>query len=191
MYCLNYAIKAHKNADQFDGIHHGLQRGTLLTESMEGESRTRTTAGTLEEDTRYSVVKGDTHVAFGADVLPVDFYKHGASLTQALRLMERPDGRMAGRVNSKGHERAENLVERNQAFRISRRELFDEDNPQINQFSASIDGCRKLNGYWLRISASFCCYAIVRTGDLCIGISKCLCIKLTLWKEASCLHSDV
>ncbi|SOS43049.1 hypothetical protein CFBP3840_P400021 (plasmid) [Pseudomonas syringae] len=24
----------------------------------------------------------------------------------------------------------------------------------------------------------------------CIGISKCLCIKLTLWKEASCLHSD-
>ncbi|MDG6382526.1 type III secretion system YopJ family effector HopZ1b [Pseudomonas savastanoi pv. phaseolicola] len=142
MYCLNYAIKAHKNADQFDDIHHGLQRGTLLTESMEGESRTRTTAGTFEEETRYPVVEGDTHVAFGADVLPVDFYKHGASLTQALRLMERPDGRMAGRVNSKGHERAENLVERNQAFRISRRELLDEDNPQISQFSASIDGFR-------------------------------------------------
>ncbi|SOS42507.1 TnpA transposase [Pseudomonas syringae] len=29
-----------------------------------------------------------------------------------------------------------------------------------------------------------------RNACSCIGISKCLCIKLTLWKEASCLHSD-
>lgn len=139
MYSLNYAIKAHKNAAQFDDIHHGLQHGTLSTES---ESRARTTLGALEASSSYSVMHEGAHAAFGADVLPVDFYKHGASLTQAKQLMKRPDGRMAGRVNSEGHSEAENLVQRNQAFRVKRRELLDDETPSNTQFSASIDGFR-------------------------------------------------
>ncbi|WP_152533217.1 YopJ family acetyltransferase [Pseudomonas syringae] len=139
MYSLNYAIKAHKNANQFDDIHQSLQHGALSTEP---ESRARTTLGALEANSMYSVMHDGAHAAFGADVLPVDFYKHGASLTQAKQLMKRPDGRMAGRVNSEGHSEAENLVQRNKAFRVMRRELLDDEAPSNTQFSASIDGFR-------------------------------------------------
>nr|ABK13738.1 HopZ1 [Pseudomonas syringae pv. syringae] len=139
MYSLHYAIKAHKNAAQFDDIHHGLQHGTLSTES---ESRARTTLGALEASSSYSVMHEGAHAAFGADVLPVDFYKHGASLTQAKQLMKRPDGRMAGRVASEGRGEGENLVQRNQAFRVKRRELLDDETPSNTQCSASIDGLR-------------------------------------------------
>ncbi|KPZ03439.1 hypothetical protein ALO43_200026 [Pseudomonas tremae] len=139
MYSLNYAIKAYKNANQFDDIHQGLQRGTLPTED---ESRTKTTLGALEKNSSYSMMHEGTHAAFGADFLPVDFYKHGASLTQARELMKRPDGRMAGRVNSEDHREAENLIQRNQAFRMTRSVLLDDGTPSSTQFSASIDGFR-------------------------------------------------
>ncbi|WP_328588306.1 YopJ family acetyltransferase [Pseudomonas coronafaciens] len=139
MYSLNYAIKAYKNANQFDDIHQGLQRGALPTED---ESRTKTTLGALEQNSPYPLMNGDTHAAFGADFLPVDFYKHGASLTQARELMKRPDGRMAGRVNSENHREAENLIQRNQAFRMTRSVLLDDGTPSSTQFSASIDGFR-------------------------------------------------
>ncbi|KPC24194.1 Orf34 [Pseudomonas syringae pv. cilantro] len=139
MYSLNYAIKAHKNAQQFNDLHEELHRGTL---SIEPESRAHTTVGAFEQKKRYAALYEGTHAAFGADVLPADFYKHGASLTQAEELMERTDGRMAGRVNSERHSNAENLVERNKAFRVPRRELLDAQKQKDNEFSASIDGFR-------------------------------------------------
>ncbi|RMV73363.1 Orf34 [Pseudomonas coronafaciens pv. atropurpurea] len=139
MYSLSYAIKAHKNAKQFDEIHHGLQHGTLLAET---QSRPLTTLGALQKNHTYPMLLDGAHVALGADVLPVDFYKHAASLTQAKELMKRPDGRLAGRVNSKAHSDAENLVQRNQAFRVTRRVLLDDESTSNTRFSASIDGFR-------------------------------------------------
>ncbi|KPB52067.1 Orf34 [Pseudomonas coronafaciens pv. oryzae] len=56
--------------------------------------------------------------------------------------MKRPDGRIAGRVNSENHREAENLIQRNQAFRMTRSVLLDDGTPSSTQFSASIDGFR-------------------------------------------------
>ena len=138
MYSLHYAIKAHKNASHFDELHQGLQRGS----SPAGlDSRARTSLHVMENP-RLRGPALDAHAAFGADVLPADFYKHGASLTQAEQLISRPDGRMAGQVNGPGHDKAENLVERNQAFRVPRERYPGEAGPSDAQFSASIDGFR-------------------------------------------------
>lgn len=139
MYSLHYAIKAHKNAQQFDEIHQDLQQGAAPASR---ESRARTTLGALEKNMGHTVLHEGTHAAFGADVLPADFYKHGASLTQATELVNRPDGRLSGRVNSQGHDEPENLVQRNQAFRVTRKTFSDNAEPSTIQFSASIDGFR-------------------------------------------------
>ncbi|WP_272940884.1 MULTISPECIES: YopJ family acetyltransferase [Pseudomonas syringae group] len=139
MYSLSYAIKAHKNAEKIDEIHQDLQHGTL---SAETQSRPLTTLGVLQTNFSYPLMLDGAHAALGADVLPVDFYKHGASLKQAKQLMKRPDGRLAGRVNSKAHSEAENLVQRNRAFRVTRRVQLDDMSISNAQFSASIDGFR-------------------------------------------------
>ncbi|POD79956.1 hypothetical protein BKM17_04705 [Pseudomonas syringae group genomosp. 3] len=83
------------------------------------ESRTRTTLGAFEITVSFQMPTSKAHILAGGDALPADFYKHGASPTQAQRLMSQPEGRMDDRANSVGHEQAKNLVQRSMAFRPS------------------------------------------------------------------------
>lgn len=139
MYLLHYAIKAHKNETHFDGLHEALDRGEHPAGAAGRESLAQTTLSKFPGKALYS----GTHAAFGADVLPPDFYKHGASLAQARQLMSRPDERMTGRINGPEHDQAETLIERNEAFRMPRRTLPGDSEPSDDEFfSASIDGFR-------------------------------------------------
>ncbi len=116
-----------------------LDRGEHPAGAAGLESLAQTTLSKFPGKALYS----GTHAAFGADVLPPDFYKHGASLAQARQLMSRPDERMTGRINGPEHDQAETLIERNEAFRMPRRTLPGDSEPSDDEFfSASIDGFR-------------------------------------------------
>ncbi|WP_455710241.1 YopJ family acetyltransferase [Pseudomonas corrugata] len=107
-----------------------------------------------ETNMRRTLLFGGTHAAFDADVLPADFYKHDASLTQAKELVSRSDGRLAGQVNSQGHDKPENLAQRNQAFRVTRRTFLTTKShrPLSSVYRSMVSDCRKSNGCWqLRI----------------------------------------
>ncbi|TCK31970.1 YopJ serine/threonine acetyltransferase [Paraburkholderia sp. BL8N3] len=138
MFSLHYAIKAHKNAAEFDVLHSRLQQGS--TPDASGTSRRSTSLASLEDTFRAKLLTA--HAAHGADVLPADFFKHGASLQQAEQLVRRPDRRVAGPVNSATHAKRETLPERNQAFRVLRLKDPTKNDGETTHFSASIDGFR-------------------------------------------------
>lgn len=146
MYCLNFALKAMKNAAVFDELHRSLAETGTLKPEISFEQHFAFNDGFLkergEQKTRNDL--GKVAYAAGALVLPPDFFKHASSLAlgesvaaiaaQRSALGELP---ATARVNSMRHPHPESLTERIEAYRATRR---DADGKFT--YSASIEGFR-------------------------------------------------
>ena len=146
MYCLNFALKALKNAAVFDDLHRNLAETGTLRPDISFEQHFALSEDIIKERSEQKVKGYLETIAFAAGplVLPPDFFKHTSSLAvaekvSALAAQNCAPGELpaTSRVNSMRHEQPESLTQRVEAFVVTRR-----DNNGKFTYSSSIEGFR-------------------------------------------------